>query len=199
MRGTQLCVAVIVALSVTACGNGYDRASNSGTPGAAGTSGRAGLSMGERNFVQDQLNDGSREIQLGQLAEKHAASADVKQFASMMVQDHTRAGNKLEEVARRENVQADDSNKNTRDDIERLSKLSGTEFDKEYMNLMVKDHKDAVDALQDQAQNADNTEVKTWAAETLPRMKRHLEEAQQIEQQLNNAEKTTAAKPRTKS
>src|SRR5512132_2494762 len=83
MRGTQLFVAAVFAVSVAACG--HNGARDDGTPGAAGTSGRGNtaLSMGERNFVQDQLKDGSREVRLGELAEKNAASADVKQFARM--------------------------------------------------------------------------------------------------------------------
>jgi putative membrane protein len=200
MRGTQLFVAALFAVSVAACGNGSDRARND-TAGAAGTSGRnaTALSMGERNFVQDQVKDGSREVELGQLAEKHAASADVKQFGATMVQDHTRAGNKLEELAKRENVELDNKSDNdARDDVQKLSKLSGHDFDKEYMDMMVKDHKDAVDALQDQADNADNTAVKTYAAETLPRVKHHLEMAQQIQQQLEDAGKGTARATGTK-
>lgn len=195
MRGTQLFVAALFAVSVAACGSGNDRARDEGTPGAAGTSGRnaTALSMGERNFVQDQLKDGSREVQLGELAQKHAASPGVKQFASTLVQDHTRAGNKLEEIARRENVGLDTSNNDTRDDVEKLSKLSGGDFDKEYIDMMVKDHKAAVDALQDQAENADHADVKTWAAETLPRVKHHLETAQELQQQLDNAGKDTTA------
>jgi putative membrane protein len=194
MRGTQLFVAALFALSVAACGHNGNGASNDGTPGAAGTSGNnAALSMGERNFVQDQLKDGTREVELGQLAEKNAASPDVKQFAQMMVTDHTRAGQKLETIAQRDNVEVDKSDNDTRDDVEKLSKLSGREFDKEYIDMMVKDHKDAVDALQDQAENADHPEVKTWAAETLPRIKHHLEVAQQLQTQLNNADNSTAA------
>jgi putative membrane protein len=178
------------AVSAAACGNGA-RGTDTGTPGAAGTSGSAtALDMGERHFVQDQLKDGSREVELGQLAEKHAASADVKEFAAMMVQDHTRAGNKLKEVARKENVELEKDN-DARDEYERLSKLSGADFDKEYIDLMVKDHKDAVDALQDQANNADHADVKTWAAESLPRVKHHLEVAQQLQTSLENKKSTT--------
>ena len=195
-RGTQLFVAALFAVSAVACGNG-SRGNQTGTPGAAGTSGSA-LDMGERNFVQDQLKDGAREVELGQLAEKRAASPDVKEFAAMMVQDHTRAGNKLKDVARKENVEVDNDN-NARDDVEKLSKLSGAEFDKEYVDLMVKDHKDAVDALQDQANNADHADVKTWAAETLPRVKHHLEVAQQIQDRLDNSNADrTEAKSNTK-
>ncbi len=184
-RGTQLFVAALFAVTAAACGNNGAR--GSGTPGAAGTTGAgSALDMGERHFVQDQLKDGAREVELGQLAEKRATSPDVKEFASAMVQDHTRAGNKLKELAKKENVDVDD-NKDSRDDYDRLSKKSGADFDKDYIDLMVKDHKEAVDALQDQANNADHADVKTWAAETLPRVKHHLEIAQQLQDRLNAA------------
>jgi putative membrane protein len=185
-RGTQLFVAALFAVTAAACGNNGAR--GSGTPGAAGTAGAgSALDMGERHFVQDQLKDGAREVELGQLAEKRATSPDVKEFASEMVQDHTRAGNKLKELAKKEDVDVDvDDNKDSRDDYDRLSKKSGADFDKDYIDLMVKDHKDAVDALQDQANNADHADVKTWAAETLPRVKHHLEMAQQLQDRLNN-------------
>lgn len=194
MRGTQLFVAALFAVSVAACG--HNGARDDGTPGAAGTSGRGNtaLSMGERNFVQDQLKDGSREVRLGELAEKNAASADVKQFARMMVQDHTAAGKKLVEVAARENVERDKGDNDASDDVQKLSKLSGRDFDKEYIDMMVKDHKDAVDALQDQADNADHADVKTWAAETLPRVKHHLEMAQQLQDQLKNVDSNAPTK-----
>ncbi len=185
-RGAQLFVAALFAVSLAACGNDGRNASNDGTPGTAGTTGRGStaLDMGERNFVQDQLKDGSREVQLGELAQQKASSPDVKEFATMMVQDHTRAGNKLKEVARRENVELENTSDN--DAYDKLSKLSGSDFDKEYIDQMVKDHKDAVDALQDQAENADHADVKTWAAETLPRVKHHLEVAQQLQNRLND-------------
>lgn len=183
--GSQLLLAAFFAVSVAAC----DRPADNRTEGATGTSGEASaLDMGERNFVQEQIKDGLAEVKLGELAEKQASSPDVKQFASTMVQDHTRAGNQLKEIAQRENVEleAEDRTEAGRDEYERLAKLSGVEFDRKYIDRMVKDHQDAVDALQDQAENADHASVKQWASATLPRIKHHLEEAQQLQQKLNN-------------
>ncbi len=59
--------------------------------------------------------------------------------------------------------------------------------------MMVKDHEDAVDALQDQAGNADHADVKTWAAETLPRVKHHLEVARQLQDRLNKSDNKTVS------
>ena len=183
-KATQLFIAAVFAVAAAACGDASNR--DQSTTGATGTSGAAesSLSMGERNFVEDQLKDGSREVQLGKLAEERASSAEVKEFAATMVQDHTMAGNKLKDIARTVNVELEQDENAARDDHERLSKLSGNEFDREYIDLMVKDHQDALDALQDQAENGDHPGVKQWASETLPRIKHHLETAQQLQNQL---------------
>jgi putative membrane protein len=193
-KGTQLVIAALFAASVAACGAGDDANRADGTQGAAGTSGRdaGSLAMGERNFVQDQLHDGMKEIQLGQLASQRAQHADVKDFGSMMVQDHTKAGAELKQIASRANVdlEAEDSREDARDAVEKLSDLRGAEFDREYIDMMVKDHEEAAEALQDQAQNADHPDVKQWAASTLPRIKHHLERAQQIQKQLQTSNRS---------
>jgi putative membrane protein len=177
---------------VAACDRPANTDAGAGTEGAAGTSGRdaaAGLDMGERNFVQDQIKDGTREIELGKLASERASLPAVKEFGQMMVEDHTKAGNDLKEIASRENVELEsgDAQDEANDAVEKLSDLRGSEFDREYIDMMVKDHQDAVDALQDQAQNADHAAVKTWASAALPRIKSHLEHAQKLQEQLKNA------------
>jgi putative membrane protein len=104
--------------------------------------------MGERNFVQDQIADGTREVELGKLAAERASSPEVKEFGQMMVEDHTKAGNELKELASRANVdlESGDAREDANDAVEKLSDLKGPEFDREYIDLMVKDHQDALDA-----------------------------------------------------
>lgn len=190
-KGSQLLLAALFAASVAACDRPANR-DNAGTPGAEGTAGSAAtnLDMGERNFVKDQINDGTKEIELGKLAAERASLPAVKEFGSMMVQDHTRAGTELKQIAAREKVDldADDTRDDARDAVKKLADLKGSEFDREYIDMMVKDHQDAVDALQDQAQNAEHPAVKQWAASTLPRIKHHLEQAQQLQNRLKNSD-----------
>jgi putative membrane protein len=73
-----------------------------------------------------------------------------------------------------------------RDLHERLSKLSGAEFDREYIDAMLNAHQKAVDAVEEKATDGDNAEVKQWAASTLPTLKQHLERAKQIQANLQN-------------
>jgi putative membrane protein len=69
---------------------------------------------------------------------------------------------------------------------QRLSRLSGAEFDREYIDAMVNDHEKAVDAVEDKANDGDNSDVKQWAATTLPALKQHLERARQIQSSLRD-------------
>jgi putative membrane protein len=62
---------------------------------------------------------------------------------------------------------------------EGLSKLSGREFDRAYMEEMVKDHQKNIAEFQDQSERTEDPEVKNWAAQTLPTLKEHLQLAQQ--------------------
>jgi len=64
--------------------------------GAVGT---AGVGAGDRNFVEKSLTAGMAEVELGTLARDRAASTDVKQFAEMMIRDHTNAANALKQEA----------------------------------------------------------------------------------------------------
>jgi putative membrane protein len=111
----------------------------------------------------------------------------VKEFAAMMVRDHTKAGAELNTVAANAHIDlskidADmDQGKNTRD---RLAKLSGMEFDREYMKTMLDEHEKAIKDVEDRADRADNDHVKQWAAKTLPTLKKHLEQAKSIHESL---------------
>jgi putative membrane protein len=153
-----------------------------GTSGREGTSGESSVGMMEREFIEDQMEDGQTEIRLGRLASERATSPEVKQFAQKMVQDHTEAANQLQQLVRSENLQIDAPQADASNDVyERLSKLSGAEFDREYIDAMVGDHEEAVNGLERHT-DSDNASVKQFASSTLPVVRRHLEEAKQIQQ-----------------
>ena len=67
----------------------------------------------------------------------------------------------------------------------RLSRLSGSQFDQAYMQLMVEEHTKDVNKFKEEAANAHDDTVKQFAAATLPVLESHLNQAQQIERQLN--------------
>ena len=59
---------------------------------------------------------------------------------------------------------------------DKLNGLSGADFDKAYMEAMVKDHRKDVSEFQ-RATNSSNADVKSFASETLPTLQEHLQMA----------------------
>jgi putative membrane protein len=170
----------------------------------AGTVGTAGVSAGDRNFVEESLSAGMTEVELGRMAQQRAADAEVKQFAEMMVRDHTQAGDSLKQVAQQHAIQTPSEMQDQhRDLMDRLSNVQGADFDREYMEAMVDSHENMVDHLQTRAsedrfgenkgtvrpEGSDNpieASLNQWAANALPTTRRHLEEARRINDRLNN-------------
>ncbi len=65
------------------------------------------------------------------------------------------------------------------------AKLSGRKFDKQYVELMVDDHKNDVSKFKDESQNAASPEVRQWAVKTLPTLEKHLDKIEEIQKKHN--------------
>lgn len=143
--------------------------------------GQNNLSSSDRQFINEAAQDGLAEVQLGQLASERAASNSVKQFGQRMVQDHTQVNNQLQQLATQKGVTLPKTLNNENQQVsQRLSKLSGAQFDREYMNHMVQAHEKDVAAFESQAQQGQDADVKAFAAQTLPALQEHLQEARSI-------------------
>jgi putative membrane protein len=131
--------------------------------------------------VREAAQGGMAEVELGKLATEKASSDQVKKFGQRMVDDHSKANDQLKQLASLEGIEVPDKlspkDQMTKD---RLSKLSGEQFDKAYMKDMVKDHKqDILDFKRESTAGSDQG-VKTFASQTLPTLQDHLRQAQEI-------------------
>ena len=145
----------------------------------------------DKKFVKDAALGGMAEVELGKLATQKAASEAVKQFGQKMVDDHTKANDQLKEVASKENITIPDSlDSKHQSRIEKLSKLSGPDFDKAYIKDQVKDHKQDVSEFKNEANAGSDPNVKQFASNTLPILEQHLTMAKD----LSKAEKKPASK-----
>jgi len=131
---------------------------------------------GDLAFMNDAAPGGMAEVELGKLAVKQAASNDVKQFAQKMIDDHSKAGEDLEALAAQKKVTLPPvvlpAHKQL---IGKLSKMSGADFDKEYVKAMVEAHEKDVAAFENVSKTAADADVKAFATKTLPTLKMHLE------------------------
>jgi putative membrane protein len=175
--------------------------SGSGThTGTKSHSTSAKTADGMPSFVRDAAQGGQAEVALGRLASDKASDPDVKQFGQMMVQDHSKANDELSSLASTKNwtLPKQPSAEQKRDE-DRLSKLSGAQFDKAYMALMVKDHEKDVREFERESKTASDSDLKEWASKTVPTLRHHLEQAQSVNAKIGGGAKstksTTGSKP----
>lgn len=150
--------------------------------------------MDDKKFVKDAALGGMAEVELGKLAAQKASREDVKQFGQKMVDDHTKANDQLKQVASQANIPlpgALDSKHQSR--IDKLSKLSGEEFDKAYLKDQLKDHQADVNEFKDEAQNGTDPKVKAFASEVLPTLQQHLDLVKSLNKSEKNAAKASKA------
>ena len=141
----------------------------------------------DAEFAVDATDAGLFEVQLATLAKKKAYSARVKEYADMMIADHTKANDELRGLASKKgmalpDVMCEDCQKKYYDLDQ---KTTGEEFDEEYMDLMVKDHKDAIDKFEKEARDGNDGEIKLWASGKVPALRHHLQEAENIKESIN--------------
>lgn len=139
-------------------------------------------------FPQLAYSGGMMEVRLGKLAQQKASAYKVKEFGERMIHDHSMANDELKNIAKKNNIMLPDNmlpaNQNTYNE---LSKFSGPDFDLNYMNTMVKDHKEDIKAFENASANAGNMEIRHWAQKTLPILKQHLKLAETTLSDLNKS------------
>jgi putative membrane protein len=142
------------------------------------------LSKSDREFVDKAALGNLVEVSLGQAALQRAESVDVKRFAQRMIDDHTAANAKLTDITRSKGITPPQVlDQKHQEKVDKLSRKTGAEFDRDYMKEMVDDHKRDVDEFEKVAKDTDrdrDPDIKSYAASTLPTLKEHLTHAQQI-------------------
>jgi putative membrane protein len=140
----------------------------------------------DEDFLIKATEINMEEIQLSQLALQKGTMADVKTLAQMMLDDHNKAMADLTALAGRKSIAiptaTTDKVKNAYDHLN--GKAAGNDFDKEYCDMMVKGHKDAIDAFENASNNAYDPDIKSWAATMLPGLRTHLDHAVQCDDKL---------------
>lgn len=147
------------------------------------TTGSTGIAVvaDDAKFAVDAANGGMTEVELSKLATTKATNADVKKFADMMIMDHTAAGEQLKTIAKTKNITLPDSvNADSKKAIADLSKKSGPDFDKAYVDKMVSDHKSTVDMFESASKNLKDADLKAFVDKTLPTIKGHLDNIKKI-------------------
>lgn len=167
--------------------SGHSSSSQDSTSSSTGRGGHAGtgsLSSSERNFLMKAAEGGRMEVELGQRAASQASNDQVKTFGQRMVDDHTKANQRLEQIAASKGITIDKSKSSSSGKAGQMMNMSGEQFDRAYMRHMVSDHQKDVSEFEKMSNNAKDPEVKAFASETLPTLREHLQQARSINQSL---------------
>jgi putative membrane protein len=136
-------------------------------------------------FAMAASRGGTAEVEMGKLAAEKAGSADVKAFGQQMVDDHGEANQRLKSIADGQNLTLPRTmNAKQQAIYDMLKSKTGAEFDKAYVDAMVKDHEEDVKAFQREADKGKDEQIKAFAAQTLPTIQGHLEKIKAIQSKL---------------
>jgi len=141
----------------------------------------------DAEFMVKAASGGLLEVELGRMVMQKASSQQVKDFGKMMVEDHTKSNQELKALAAQKNITIPTAvGEEHQEHINQLAGKSGTEFDEEYMQLMTKDHQEDIDHFSEAAQEAQDADIKAFAAKSLPVLRHHLQMAEQMEGMAKN-------------
>jgi putative membrane protein len=132
----------------------------------------------DAQFLVEAAAINLNEIQLGQLAGTNATMQEVKDLGKMMEDEHNKKLEELKALAAKKTVTIPVSaTEQGQDDYKKLSEKTGNDFDKEFCDMMVKGHKDAIDKFEKASSECNDAEIKEWATATLPALRNHLDHA----------------------
>jgi len=142
-------------------------------------------------FVKNAAEGGMAEVQMGKLAQDKGSNQAVKDFGQQMVTDHSKANEELKGVASSKNITVPEK-LNAKDQAlyDRLSKMSGAQFDREYMRAMVKDHETDIAEFKKASERVKDADIRGFASKTLPTLEHHLQMAKDANAKIG----TTAGK-----
>ncbi|WP_213803626.1 DUF4142 domain-containing protein [Granulicella sp. dw_53] len=132
---------------------------------STGAMGNTGQTMRDKMFLRKATEGDMAEIQLGKLASEKAESPEVKAFGQKMVTDHTALSEQMKPIALGMGVPPPKKlSKKDQAEFDKLSSLSGADFDNEYIAYMAKDHHKDLRDFRDEAQTAGDPVLKDAAA-----------------------------------
>jgi len=136
-------------------------------------------SISKTEFVRMAASGDMYEIESSKLALSKSDDASVKELAQMIIKDHMESSKKLMAIAGEKPPTGMD--KKHSDLLEKLKSADGKQFTQLYVSQQVQAHKEAVDLFERYSKEGEDAQLRTFATETLPRLRMHLQHAQKAQ------------------
>ncbi|WP_419713034.1 DUF4142 domain-containing protein [Pseudomonas sp. NFX224] len=147
----------------------------------------AAFAATSNDFVDKAAAGGIAEIEASRLALEKSQSADIKEFANMMITDHGNANDELATIAKKNDIEVPDSTTLVKQAKEKILDMRDESFDAAYANNQVKAHEEAIELFKKEANTVtdDKTngavELKGFAQKMLPGLEKHLDMAKKLQ------------------
>jgi len=161
MKHSLIFLLALALISLGCSGNekAATRDNNSAQPASTDNSARdssasnTANSNSDQSFLQDAIKGNRAEVTLGKMVAAKTKDPNVKQFAQMMVKDHTVALSQLQQLAQQKNITVPEGIPDDAQQLQtKLQSVTGKQFDKDYMDAMVQDHQKDVQDFKDASQ-----------------------------------------------
>jgi putative membrane protein len=199
MKKVFLATTFVAALMLQACNSGsknstsdastndtaqMDTTSSTATM-ATDTSAMNPASTNANTFMEQAAIGGLMEVEAGKLAQTQSTNAAVKDFAELMVKDHTKANGELKTIATAKKFTLPASLPAAeKNHLDEMKQMTGADFDKHYVGMMVTDHAKTVALFTAGVKNPDK-EVSGFATKTLPIIQGHYKKANALQSTVN--------------
>ncbi len=179
-------LALLFALA--ACGQSATPTNDNATAGASAPAApqMPGVTrVSTQDFINKAAISDMFEVQAGQLAQTRGGNDAIKNFARQMVTDHRATASAMQAALHGQDglppppTALDQDHQNM---LNELRNAGAAEFDQKYVDNQTHAHQDALNLMQDYAQNGDNATLRQFASETAPKVQHHLDMIRQIDQ-----------------
>lgn len=127
-----------------------------------------------------------KEIELGKLAQQKGMSAEVKDLGKMMVTEHEKSSADTKALAAKKNITLPMAlTEKGNDAFKDLNDKTGKDFDKKYAEMMVDGHEKTIEKMEKASKDANDEEIRMWAANMLPALQKHLEHAKMVKEKVD--------------
>ena len=188
MKATIVCC--LLALILAGCASNTNTATNSNRAASNSTAANATNSVehgagdviepvtgvSDSDFLKGMAIGGASQVELGKVASTKATDPEVKKFAELMVAEHSKSNGELKAIASMMQVVLPEGGPRRNYVMDDLRKLSGSDFDKEYIQIMVEVHTATVADFEGKAKDAADPDLKAFVVKTLPTLRMHLQE-----------------------
>lgn len=156
------------------------------TPAAEGPAAASMLSDEGRAFITQAAQENVFEVEVGRLVKGTSQNDAIEQLATKIIDEHGKANEALAKLASDHGMEI--PTQPSAGDLaakDELAKKTGKELDDAYVDMVIAHHEKTIDLFQKQAERTEDPALKSWASQTLPILRGHLDQAKRAKEGLD--------------